>query len=184
LAEPSMNSSPSPQLLALGSVNVDFEVRVERWPRPSETLIGRDLLMAGGGKAANIAVVARRLGVPALLLAHIGDDALADIALESLRTLGTDLSRTRRVTRQLTGVSQIWLASDGEQRIVLAPNANDAWTAEDADAVAEAIVRHRSRWWTRPVAVMPSPADWGSRSWRGATRSRRRDSPSPSRPWR
>jgi len=131
----------APRLLALGSINVDFEARVERWPEASETLIGHDLLIVGGGKAANVAVVARRLGVPAQSPAHLGDDVLAETALACLRELGVDLSHTRRVPRQTTGVSQIWLGPDGDKRIVLCPNANDAWTAGDGHAAAQAIAR-------------------------------------------
>ena len=50
------------EIVSLGSINVDFQVRAERWPHPGETLLGSDFLIIGGGKGANVAFLARRLG--------------------------------------------------------------------------------------------------------------------------
>src|SRR5207302_9422378 len=84
-AEPGGPLMENPAVISLGSVNVDIQVRTDHWPGPSETLIARDFLMIGGGKAANVAYLARRLGADARALAHVGDDVLADRALEPLQ---------------------------------------------------------------------------------------------------
>lgn len=87
----------APIVISLGSTNVDFQVRTEHWPNPGETVLGKDFLMISGGKAANIAYLARRLNVGARLLAHVGNDLLAEHALEPLRKIGVDTSAVRRV---------------------------------------------------------------------------------------
>lgn len=69
---------PEPIILSLDSVNVDFQVRVEQPPEVGETLLGHDFVRLSGGKAANVAFLARRLGVGAQLLAQVGDDGLTE----------------------------------------------------------------------------------------------------------
>ena len=127
------------QIISLGSTNVDFQVRTERWPAVGETLPAGDFLMAGGGKAANVAYLARRLEVPARLLARLGDDVLAEHALAPLRALGVNIDATRQVPGQATGVALIAVHSDGNKTILLATNANDAWSDEDDERVAAVI---------------------------------------------
>jgi ribokinase len=129
----------NPRILSLGSVNVDFQLRTERWPEPGETLLGRDFLMAGGGKAANVAWLARRLGVESQLIAHTGSDALQEIALHSLRNIGVDLSTVRSLECQSTGISMIMVQQDGRKGIILASNSNDIWTKKDEEMVSEAL---------------------------------------------
>ncbi len=128
-----------PVVISLGSVNVDIQVRTDHWPGPSETLIARDFLMIGGGKAANVAYLARRLGVDARLLAHVGDDLLADRALEPLQRIGVDLRGVRRVSGQATAVALIDVRSDGDKAIILANNANDAWGSDDEKEIETAV---------------------------------------------
>lgn len=127
------------QLISVGSINIDLQSRVARWPQPGETLIGRDLIRTGGGKAANVAFVARRLGVESKLIANVGVDA--DQALAGLRSIGVDLHDVQQVPGLATGLAMIFVRSDGEKSIVLVPNANDAWRQERADSIAGAIQR-------------------------------------------
>lgn len=129
----------SPTILAVGSINVDVQVRTDRWPDPGETLLARDFLMTGGGKAANVAFLARRLDRPAQLFGHVGDDVLAGEALRSLERAGVDLTGVTRVGGAATALSMIVVRPDGEKTIILAPNANDAWDDTDAGDVAKAI---------------------------------------------
>ena len=126
-------------ILSVGSVNVDVQVRTERWPGPGETLIGREFLMIAGGKAANVAFLARRLHCHAQLFARVGDDLLADHALQPLEQQGVDLREVRRVHGKATGVALIDVRPDGEKAIVLAANANEAWTSADEEQVAMSI---------------------------------------------
>jgi ribokinase len=124
-------------ILSLGSINADFQVRVEQAPEGPSTVLANDLLRTSGGKAANVAVLARRLGAEARLLGCVGDDDLAEQALAGPRREGVDLGLVRRAPGP-TGLSQIAVTPDGEKTIVLALNANDAW-ADDADRVARAV---------------------------------------------
>jgi ribokinase len=127
------------QILSLGSVNVDFQVHTDRWPEPGETLLGQDFLMIGGGKGANVAFLACRLGVNARLLARVGEDALAEEALRPLREVGVDLGATKHVAGEQTGVALITVRPEGDKGIILAANANAAWTPTDAEEVATAV---------------------------------------------
>lgn len=129
----------APVVISLGSVNVDFQVRTEHWPKPGETVLATDFLMISGGKAANIAYLSRKLGVNALLLARLGDDQLADRALDPLQKLGVDLSGVRRVKGCATGASFITVRADGDKAIVLAGNANSRWNSEDEEAVEKSV---------------------------------------------
>jgi ribokinase len=131
--------SPDAILLALGSINVDFQVRADRWPEPGETMFTHDMLRAGGGKAANRAFLARRLGVPARLFGRIGDDDLAGDALRGLGTYGVDVTQVQAVPGCSTGVAMIIVRPDGDKTILLAPNANAVWRAGEADEVAAAV---------------------------------------------
>lgn len=124
-------------IISLGSVNADFQVRVPRPPDGPGTVVATDLLRTSGGKAANVAVLARRLGTEAVLLGCVGDDDLVDQALDGPRRAGVDLRRVRRVPGP-SGLSHILVAPDGDKTIVLALNANDAWSGE-AQAVAEDV---------------------------------------------
>lgn len=129
-----------PVILALGSVNVDFQVRVDRAPEVGETLLAHDFLRLSGGKAANVAFLARRLGVPAQLLAQVGDDVLTESALAPLRAIGVDLSQVGTAEGETPGISMIAVPPDGKKMIVLAGNANLVWDEADA-ARSEAAVQ-------------------------------------------
>lgn len=126
-------------VLSLGSVNADFQIRVEHRPEVSETLLGRDFRRFGGGKAANVAYLARRLGLEVRLFGHVGDDDLAWQALGPLRDVGVDLSGIKQVAGKTTGVAMVTVPPDGKKGIVLAANANQAWTLRDAAAVVREI---------------------------------------------
>ncbi|MBX5493005.1 MAG: bifunctional hydroxymethylpyrimidine kinase/phosphomethylpyrimidine kinase [Chloroflexi bacterium] len=127
------------QIISLGSINVDFQVRAACWPNPGETLLGSEFLLIGGGKAANVAYLARRLGAPARLVGRVGDDSLRVVALRPLQAAGVDLTHTRSVVGCCTGMALIVVRPDGEKAIILAPNANMAWSDQDAEAVAVAV---------------------------------------------
>ncbi|MFC4167620.1 ribokinase [Teichococcus aestuarii] len=128
-----------PILLSLGSVNADFQVRVPEAPDPGRTLPATDFTRLSGGKAANRAVLACRLGHPARLLARVGDDDLREQALAPLRRAGIDLGGVSVAEGVATAVSMIAVLPDGKKSIVLAGNANDSWRQEDGEAAAAAI---------------------------------------------
>jgi ribokinase len=113
-----------PRITVVGSVNLDLVARGERLPRPGETVAGATLARHPGGKGANQALAARRLGAEVCLVARVGRDAAADEALALLRAGGVDLSRCGVDDEAATGVALIAVAADGENQIVVAPGAN------------------------------------------------------------
>lgn len=125
------------EVLSLGSVNADFQMRVQQAPEGSGTSLAHDLLRTSGGKAGNVAVLARRLGADARLLACIGTDDLADQAMAGPRQAGVDVTSVRQVPGP-TGFSAIFVSPDGDKAIVLAMNANDAWP-DDVQWVARRV---------------------------------------------
>ena len=123
-----------------------FQVRVDGTPEFGATLLGRDFRRLGGGKAANVAFLAGRLNAAAQLLARVGDDDLSEQALAPLRQIGVDLARTSAVPGHATGVAMIAIRSDGQKTIILAGNANEAWTRHDASGSM----------WSCPISRKPS----------------------------
>jgi ribokinase len=108
----------------VGSVNLDIVATCRRLPEPGETVTDGVLSRHPGGKGANQALGARRLGAEVWLVARVGTDANADEALALLAAEGVDLTRTRRDPVAATGVALILVAADGENQIVVAPGAN------------------------------------------------------------
>lgn len=108
----------------VGSVNLDLVASVQRLPVPGETVTGAELSRFPGGKGANQALAARRLGADVSLVACVGDDAEADEALALLKEGGVDLGFCARVPGVTTGTALISVAPGGENHIVVAPGAN------------------------------------------------------------
>ncbi|MEH3086682.1 MAG: PfkB family carbohydrate kinase [Xylophilus ampelinus] len=134
-------ASDPPGILSVGSVNADFQARVDRPAGEVETQAARCLARQGGGKAANVAVLARRLGHPAWLLGAVGDDDLAEQALRPVREAGVDVAGVRRIPGCGTAVSMIAVPPGGKKSIVLAGEANLRLDAQDARAFAACIGR-------------------------------------------
>jgi ribokinase len=110
------------ELTVVGSINLDLVARVERLPRAGETLVGRDFVRVPGGKGANQAVAAARLGARVRMVGAVGEDPLADEALVGLHGAGVVLDLTRTGT---TGIALILVDDAGENQIVVVPGAND-----------------------------------------------------------
>ena len=119
-----------PSIIVIGSVNLDLVASVEHLPAPGETVTGADLNRFPGGKGANQALAAQRIGADVTLLACVGEDATADEALALLREGGVDLSHCVRVNDSPTGTALISVAASGENQIVVAPGANRLLTPE------------------------------------------------------
>ena len=143
----------------IGSVNIDIVARVARLPTPGETVTGAELNRYPGGKGANQALAARRLGADVQLIARVGDDASADEALSLLREGDVDLTECRCVAGTSTGTALIAVAPSGENHIVVAPGANRLLTADDVHATdADALICQLEV----PVAVIVRVAEWYS----------------------
>jgi ribokinase len=111
-----------PALTVVGSINLDLVAQVGRLPRPGETLTGATLERIPGGKGANQAVAAARLGAAVRMVGCTGSDANRDDALAGLRGAGVELD-VREVDAP-TGIAIILVADDGENQIVVVPGAN------------------------------------------------------------
>jgi ribokinase len=114
----------APSIVVVGSVNLDLVATVASLPAPGETVTGASLQRFPGGKGANQALAARRLGANASLVAAVGDDAEATLALELLREGEVDLARCVVHDEAPTGLALIAVAESGENQIVVAPGAN------------------------------------------------------------
>jgi ribokinase len=124
---------PMPTVTVLGSVNLDLVVRLPRLPAPGETVTGGEFGRHPGGKGANQALAARRLGANVNLVAAVGDDELATAALALLRAEGVGLDNCRTVPNSPTGVAVILVGSGGENLIGVAPGANALLAADSLD---------------------------------------------------
>lgn len=126
-----------PSVIVVGSVNVDFVVRVPKLPGPGETVIGGSFERRGGGKGANQAVAAARAGASVRLIAAVGDDDLGRWQLHQLAAEGIDISGVVRLEGAATGVALITVDSvTGENQIAVASGAN---AQLDPDAVERAL---------------------------------------------
>ena len=127
---------PTPRITVVGSANVDLVARCDRLPRPGETITDAELRRVPGGKGANQAVAAARLGAQVRFVGRIGRD---DLVLRSLVDEGVDVSWVARDQGE-SGVALVLVEKSGENVIVVAPGANrrlepDQVDVGDADAV-------------------------------------------------
>ena len=130
-----------PSIVVIGSVNLDLVATVDRLPAPGETVTGAELNRFPGGKGANQALAARRLGAEVKLLACVGRDAADDEALALLHDGGVDLGACQHVDDAPTGTALIAVAPSGENHIVVAPGANRQLTPESLQLpAADALI--------------------------------------------
>ena len=114
----------------IGSANVDLTVKTSRLPKPGETVSGGELLIAHGGKGANQAVAARRLGAEVRFTACLGLDAFGDQVAQHLADAGLPQDRFVRVSEARTGVALIVVDQSGQNQIAVAPGANRLLTVD------------------------------------------------------
>jgi len=135
-----------PRVLIVGSANVDFTVALPRLPRPGETVTEGTLLIARGGKGANQAVAARRLGADVRLIACVGDDASGREVREALAAEGIGVGAVLTTSSAATGTALIAVDVAGHNQIAVAPGANRALApaavdrCDDDFAWAEVVV--------------------------------------------
>jgi ribokinase len=125
----------SNSIFVLGSLNADLVVQAERLPTPGETLQGSDLSIYPGGKGANQACAAARLGAKVAMFGFVGRDVFADPLLESLKNCGVDRAGVERSDRA-TGSASITVLPNGENTILLSPGANASVTAPWVEGLA------------------------------------------------
>ncbi len=125
----------------VGSANVDLVARAPSIPRPGETLLGSEFFQAAGGKGANQAVAAARLGAEVAFVARVGDDRFGADAIEGYRAEGIDTNHVIVDPERPTGVALIVVSDDGENAITVAPGANGRLSAGDVERAAAVLRR-------------------------------------------
>lgn len=130
-------------VVVVGSLNVDYVVRVPRFPQPGETLTGSRFETFAGGKGANQACAAARLGARVTLVGQVGQDAPGDWVVGQLDRVGVDTSAVRRDPGSTTGIALITVADDGQNTIVLVPGANGTFETQWLDRQGTALVGAR-----------------------------------------
>lgn len=125
-------------LCVVGSINADLTVNVGRHPTPGETLMGSGGGITAGGKGANQAVAAAKLGTSVVLVGAVGADANAEPAIALLRDAGVDLAHVEDV-EDVTGLAVITVAAGGENTVLVVPGANALVGAELVQRHAAAI---------------------------------------------
>lgn len=144
-------------ITVVGSINLDIVATGPALPRPGETVGGARLARHPGGKGANQALAARRLGADVQLVGAVGADDMADEALKLLQTGGVDLSQVAHVNGETTGVALIAVdATSGENLIVVCPGANHVLRPED---VAHLPIEHMMGVLEVPVPVLLAAAE-------------------------
>jgi ribokinase len=127
--------------MVVGSMNIDLIAYADRAPGPGETVMGRRFQQGFGGKGANQAVMAARLGADVRMAACLGDDVFAGSTRDNLSAQGVDTTFVSSVAGQSSGVAPIWVEPDGTNRIIVVPGANASLTAADAVSAVEATPR-------------------------------------------
>lgn len=128
-----------PKVTVVGSFNTDLMVRTPRMPVKGETILGGPFLSGPGGKGANQAVAAARLGAEVTMLVKLGKDAFGDLAQANLEKEGILPKYILRSAESHTGVAFIIVDDTGENMIVVAGGTNDRMTTADVDIAREAI---------------------------------------------
>lgn len=135
----SLMASSAPRICVVGSANVDLTFRTPRLPRPGETVAGREMHVGFGGKGANQAVAAARLGARVSFVARVGDDPFGADYLRRLAAEGLDTTHVRPTANCVTGSAAILVDDAAENCIVVAPGANGRITPDDIRSASDAI---------------------------------------------
>src|SRR5262245_1871190 len=131
--------NPRPHVCVVGSCNIDLTLRTSRLPRPGETLSGQAFQLGYGGKGANQAVMAARLGARVTMIGCVGRDVFGEGTLRNFRDHDIDTAYVRFDDRQHTGVASIAVDDAGQNSIIVAAGANAALSPADVAAAAPAI---------------------------------------------
>jgi len=123
------------RIVVLGSLNIDFVVRAHRLPEPGETILGENFTTTAGGKGANQAVAASRLGAPTAMIGRVGRDTFGDMLLDSLRSEKVNIDAVTKDGDAATGTALITVSGDGANSIVVIPGANATVGEPELDAL-------------------------------------------------
>jgi len=132
-----MNAQP--HIVVVGSANMDLTTFTDRFPRPGETIFGREFHLGFGGKGANQAVAARLCGARVSMVARVGDDLFGEATIENFTSRGVDASRVLITPGVSSGVAPIFVDSSGQNRILVVKGANDRLLPADVDAASDLL---------------------------------------------
>src|SRR5947209_13036073 len=121
------------RLVVVGSSNTDMVVKAAQIPQPGETVLGGEFVMVPGGKGANQAVAAARLGAEVTLVARLGNDLFAEASMRNFREAGIRTEVVIRDSGAASGVALILVDAGGENAIAVAPGANSRLSPADVD---------------------------------------------------
>lgn len=128
-----------PAIVVVGAANLDLISYVPRLPEPGETLHGTAFQLGYGGKGANQAVMAAKLGSPVTMVAKLGADVFGDGTLENFRQHGVDTTHIHRTDTAFSGVAPISVTPDGTNAITIVTGANDELTEDEIEQARPAI---------------------------------------------
>ena len=127
----------------VGSINQDFVLRLERRPEPGETVTDAELSLVPGGKGANGAIAAARLGAEVAILGRVGEDAFGGELVENLRENGVNTEYVKTVPGAPTGSAFITVTPDGENAIVVSPGANRHFGPDEVESATGNLKKAR-----------------------------------------
>ena len=133
--------SEKPNILVVGSINMDLVIRTHHMPAPGQTLPGSGFVTSPGGKGANQAVAVARMGGQCTMIGRVGDDAFGQELLVGMEAEGIDCANVLKTDDVATGVAMIIVDSMGENSIVVAGGANLRLTPDDIFPCAELFDR-------------------------------------------
>lgn len=134
-----MKRKISNHIVVLGGANIDYLVRGKELPKPGETVMGDEFQEAPGGKGANQAIAATRLGTHAYFVGRIGIDPQGASVIKRLKAEGVNIRYVARDTREQTGVALVLVGESGEKQILTAPGANLRCKVSDIRKAEETI---------------------------------------------
>lgn len=134
-----MSDGNRPGIVVLGGINMDLVTYSDRFPSDGETVVGQRFLTYAGGKGANQAVAAARMGGRAAMIGRVGDDIFGPQLLDGLRMSGVDVSGVAVAEGESSGIAVIGIDGSAQNRIVQVLGANSTCGAAQADAVAAAL---------------------------------------------
>ena len=129
------------KIIVVGSANMDLIMRVARLPKPGESLAGKQFMTAHGGKGANQAVAAARLGASVTFVGVVGDDSFGALQREGFIHEGISLDYLKTTTKAPTGTALILLTDSGQNAIMVAPGANYELLPADIAALRATIAQ-------------------------------------------
>ena len=129
-----------PRIGVIGSTNMDLTTTVERMPIWGETVLAKHFETSFGGKGANQAVAAAKLGAEVVMVSNLGDDSLGDSALKNFESYGINTQHVRRIPNQSTGTATILVdEKSGDNSILIVAGANGDLSSADVDAASESL---------------------------------------------